>query len=162
MFDLAKKTAKCMYGDCQLPKNNNRYAWQVIYIFVGLFVLYRSPADFNFFQTFLFVTPIMIDIAYNGMSTKWLNVVRLIIGVVNALVLIGCLFGMAGLIEDKDTFFKISDTVIYFHGACVSKTIMGGVLAANLVVPIIYWIGSPCQGINRMVGAVSRKEVEQV
>lgn len=164
MFDLTKKPAKCMYENCQLPKNNNRFGWQLVYIFVGIVVLFRSPVDFNFFQTFLFIAPIMMDIAYNGVSTKPLNIVRVCAGILNALVLIGCLFGMVGIIQDDGLVFKVSDSVIYFSSLSVDKSVIGGILAANLVVPAIYWIGAPCQSANQIVARLGqrRKEVEQV
>lgn len=53
--------AKCAYDACQLPDNNNRFILQGVYILIGIFVLLSDSKNFTYFQTMLFIFPILIS-----------------------------------------------------------------------------------------------------
>lgn len=141
---------KCQFNECQLPENNNRYYWQIAYVVIGFFVLFRSEKDFNFFQTFLFISPIFFDILYSGANTRLLRILRLTFGILNALVLIGCILGFAGIVEDTGESFVFVQESISLGGMYIKKKMLANLLWVNIFIPVIYLISSPCKAGNLM------------
>lgn len=84
--------AKCAYDACQLPDNNNRFILQGVYILIGIFVLLSDSKNFTYFQTMLFIFPILIDIVCSGPTNRLAWVVRWVIGVADTLIMIVCFF----------------------------------------------------------------------
>lgn len=154
--------AKCIYEECKLPKNNNHYFWQIGYMLIGLGVLFFSAKDFTFFQTFLFIAPVALDIFNAGFTTKTVNVLRVCFGVLDAALLVGCFLGMLGVIKDVETEFMISKTFLYWPGVAIEKKIVGYVIALNLIVPIVFYIGSPCQDTQNIMNRVKALKKEGV
>lgn len=140
------KEMPCTYGACVLPKNNGRYLWQLAYVILGLGVLFYDIKSFTFFQTFLFVAPVFLDIAYVDIrKSKTLNWIRIVFGIYDSIFLLMCTLGIAGVIEDQGEYFAISNTFLYFQGFSVEKAKVGIAIAINLIVPFVLWIGAPCQ-----------------
>ena len=129
------------YQYCQLPENNNRYLWQIFYIIIGVSILCFKMAQFNFFQTALFIAPIMLDIAYSGADNSLLLWIRRIFGFVNAIILMG--FG--GIIQDVQGCFVIKIEASYFHNFSIPKIYLGVVISLNIIVPFVYYFCAPCQ-----------------
>lgn len=150
--------AKCPYEECKLPQNNRHYLWQIGYMVIGLGVLFFKEEDFTFFQTFLFLAPVALDLL-NASFAKVINLVRLGFGVLDAVLLLGCFLGMFGVFEDTGASFAVSQSFLYFSGVEIKKTIVGLVIALNLAVPIIFYIGAPCQQTMRQLSNL--KEIER-
>lgn len=140
----AAKKHECLHEGCKLPRNNYRFLWQWAYIILGLSILLLKNEAFTFFQVFLFVFPIFIDIAYNDLDSKILDAVRLFFGILNVLVMSICVFGMAGIMIDNGSVFVMDLAVI---GVCIEvhKSTVAFLMAPNLIVPLIYFCTSPCQ-----------------
>lgn len=157
MFALAK----CSYNACQLPDNNSRFIWQGIYILVGIFVLLSNPQNFTYFQTILFIAPVLIDIVCSGPANKVARIVRWIIGSVDVVIMIICFLGLGGIvIQDSNSYF-IVESMILFGGFKISKTIMAILLIVNLMIPVAYYTCSPCKQSERIKAAVvTRREVK--
>lgn len=156
--------AKCVYEECKLPKNNNHYLWQIGYMMIGLGVLFFRAQDFTFFQTFLFLAPVALDILTADFTTKGLNWVRLGFGILDAALLISCFLGMFGVLLDTGESFAVSQEFLYFSGVEIKKTCVGIIIALNLAVPLVFYIGSPCQEtvkIFNKVKAIRQEEVRQ-
>lgn len=144
----------CPYEVCKLPQNNRHYLWQIGYMLIGLGVLFFKAEDFTFFQTFLFLAPVVLDLLNTSLKIKVLNGVRIVFGILDAALLLSCLLGMFGVFEDTGTGFAVSESFLYFSGVEIKKTIVGIVIALNLAVPILFYIGSPCQQTMKMSSAV--------
>lgn len=157
MFGLSSKKS-CPYDKCGLPEHNYKYVWQEIYTAFGLFVLYQSQKDFNFFQTFLFLTPIMIDIAYTGLKNKGWNILRCVLGILNAIFLLACVMGMTGILVDTGESFAMRSGALYFQNIQLKKTMIGKIMAANLAVPIVYLVASPCQKTMKSITEYTEME----
>lgn len=153
--------AKCTYDVCQLPDNNTRFLFQAIYIVVGIAVLLSKPENFTFFQTILFVIPVLIDIVCSGPSNIPALLVRWVIGIADILIIILCILGLGGIIaQDIDNYFFINSMRL-FGGLKISKNIIAGLLVANLVIPFAYYNYSPCKKSMAIKKALEKREVRQ-
>lgn len=153
--------ARCSYEECMLPQNNIRYCWQIAYMLIGLGVLFFSKEDFTFFQTFLFLAPVVLDIFGASFTTNVLNRVRLVFGIFDAALLLSCLLGMFGILRDTGESFAVAESFLYFSGVEIKKTIVGIFIALNLAVPFMFWIGSPCQQTMQMLSTLKSKKREE-
>lgn len=144
-----------------MPENNKHYLWQIGYMLIGLGVLFFKAEDFTFFQTFLFLAPVVLDIVNADFATNTLNRVRLCFGVLDAALLVGCFLGMFGVLQDVGECFIVSRSFLYFSGVEIKKTTVGIIIALNLAVPIIFYIGSPCQETIKMVNRVKGVKQEE-
>lgn len=157
--------ARCPYEECKLPENNRHYLWQIAYMLIGLGVLFFKVEDFTFFQTFLFLAPVALDILDARFITKALNIVRVVFGIFDAILLICCILGMFGVLQDTGKGFAVSQSFLYFSGVEIDKTIVGIIIAINLAVPILFYIGAPCQQTMRLLNkakSAKQKEEQQV
>ena len=153
--------AKCSYEECKLPKNNKHYLWQIGYMLIGLGVLFFKAEDFTFFQTFLFLAPVALDILNADFTTDTLNRVRLCFGVLDAALLVGCFLGMFGVLQDTGESFIVSQNFLYFSGVEIKKTTVGIIIALNLAISIIFYIGSPCQETIKMLSRIKNVKQEE-
>ena len=151
----------CIYEECQIPESNARYGWYLAYIGVGLAVLFYSVEAFTFFQTFLFIAPVFLDLLNTKLHYSALNVVRTFLGVIDAVVLVGCVLGFAGIFIDKGASFATSESFLFLQGAEVPKTSMGIVLALNTMVPVIFGIGSPCKKLCTRVKHLNKQAAKR-
>ena len=140
----ASKKSECLHEVCRLPKNNYRFLWQWAYVILGLAILLMKEETFTFFQVFLFVFPIFIDIAYNDMGSKILDIVRCIFAFINVAVMSICFFGLTGIMTDSGNAFVMNLDVIQLNIE-ISKSTIAYAMAPNLIVPLIYFCTSPCQ-----------------
>lgn len=137
--------SKCHYESCQLPDNNKRYIMQGAYILIGIFVLLSRPENFTFFQTMLFTCPILIDIVCAGPTNRLSMIVRWIIGVADSLIIIACVLGLGGVVVQTATSYSIVESMLLFGGLAISKTAVAILLVANLIIPVVYYVWSPCK-----------------
>lgn len=155
---------KCPYDECKLPQNNNHYFWQIAYMMIGLCVLFFKIEDFTFFQTFLFLAPVVLDLLNTSLKTNTLNKVRVVFAILDAALLLCCLLGMFGILQDTGESFAISQSFIYFPGSEIKKTIVGVIIVLNLTVPIIFYIGTYNQQTMKLlngVKSIKREEARQ-
>lgn len=143
-FFLANK-CECIYQTCPLPRNNNRYLWQICYIIAGVFVLCFKMEQFTFFQTALFIAPILMDISYSDSNSRVMFFIRLVFGTGNAIILLGCVLGVGGIIVDQNESFAIVAEASFLNGLSLSKKALGTIITANILVPVVYYYCSPCQ-----------------
>ena len=153
--------AKCSYDVCQLPDNNHRFICQGIYVVVGIFVLLSNPQNFTYFQTMLFIAPVLIDIVCSGPTNKVARTVRWIIGSVDVIIMIICFLGLGGIIiQDSNSYF-IVESMILFGGLQIPKVLIAILLIINLLIPAAYYTCSPCkQSAEMKVSVVTRREVK--
>ncbi len=146
------REASCAYGACMLPQDNKRYLWQLAYIVIGLGVLFFDAKSFTFFQTFLFVAPVLLDIAYVDIKrSKTLNGIRIFFWIYDSALVVMCILGIVGVLVDKGECFAISTTFLFCPGYSIQKNYIGIAIAINLMVPFILWIGAPCQRAMRIL-----------
>ena len=145
MATVTKRT--CTHSECMLPKNNHRYIWQFIYILVGLIVLLLNEEAFTFFQIFLFIAPCFLDIAYNDLGSKILNLVRIVFGAINVFLLVFCFLGMAGIIRDTGSIYTADIGVIDLHVEFPQKA-LAFAMGPNLIVPVVYYGTAPSQRLS--------------
>lgn len=155
MVDLAK----CSYDVCQLPDNNSRFIAQGVYVVIGIFVLLSNSQSFTYFQTILFIAPVLIDIVCSGPNNKVAWIVRLVIGTVDTIIMIICFLGLGGIVlQDSNNYFIVK-SMILFGGVEIPKVIIAVFLVINLLIPVAYFTCSPCKQSERMKSAVvARRE----
>ena len=145
---------ECVYEECMLPSNNTYYLWQIGYMLIGLGVLFFRIENFTFFQTLLFLFPVILDIWNTNITAGWLKFVRVCFGVLDVALLICCLLGMSGVLQDTGKSFVVSQDYMYFSGQGIEKTTVGIIIAFNLIVPVMFYIGAPCQKAMKMLNKV--------
>ena len=158
MFALAK----CSYDACQLPDNNYRFIWQGIYVIVGIFVLLSNPQNFTYFQTMLFIAPVLIDIVCSGPTNKVARIVRWVVGSVDVIIMIICFLGLGGIVTQDSNSYFIVESMMLFGGFKISKVLIAILLIVNLLIPVAYYTCSPCKQSARIKAAVvNGREVKQ-
>lgn len=135
--------SRCPYEQCYLPENNNRFLVQLIYLIVSLCVLIQAPEQFNFFSLFLYLVPILMDLICSPVTGKILRSVRRLFIGCDAVLLTFVLLGMLQIIEDTGPDFCVVGSALVFSGLTVSKRSLCWVLMFNLMIPVMYWVGSP-------------------
>ena len=150
--------AKCSHNTCQLPDNNNRFIFQGVYIFIGICVLLSKPENFTYFQTMLFVSPVLIDVVSSGPQNPLALFVRRVIGTVDTIIVLICILGLGGIITQDTTSYLFVDTMLLFGGFKFDKTLIAGLLVVNLIVPAIYYTYSPCKAAAKIKAVVTAKK----
>lgn len=146
---------KCVYEKCGLPKNNNKYAWQVAYLFVSLAYLLKDSRQFNFFSLFLFVMPVLMDLLFGPFEGRFLRAVRKIAITINMVLILVCILGLFSIIVDSGESFEIVSTAMIFANFSIKKSAMIGPLVADLVVPFMYFKGAPNQQTMKVKREIS-------
>jgi len=136
---------ECYYERCWLPKNNKKYFWQAIIIGFSVIVLFATEEDFTFFPLFLVISPIMVDIVNTELKSKACNAVRLLFGILNSGLLLCSFLGFAKVLVDTGSYFAISSTFMFCPGLEIKKKYIGILTICDIAVPLIFWIGAPCQ-----------------
>ena len=137
---------KCNPKICSfLPDNNNRFICQFVYLTAGILVLFAAPENFTFFQVLLFIVPILIDIICSGPNSKLVKVIRWIIGIIYVLLVINCAIGLGGYIVDFENRFEVVKSMLIFGGLSARKEVIGIFLMINILIPISYFVSSPCK-----------------
>ncbi len=153
--------AKCSYDSCQLPDNNNRFILQGVYILVGIFVLLSAPENFTYFQTVLFISPILIDIVCSGPTNTLARLVRWGVGIADTFIMIVCFLGLGEIIVQDSMNYWLVESMLLFGGIRISKSCIAVLLIANLLVPAVYYHYSPCKKLERIKAAIlSKREVK--
>ena len=152
---MAEKESTCVYMKCLLPKNNHRYLWQIAYSFFAIVMLMVNTNAFTFVAVFLLVVPILTDAFFSEFHTRrWRWCCRIFI-VVDIIVAGLCFLGLIGVLIDKGQSIAITTTFMYFGGKCVEKKYVAWILFANVVIPFILFIGSPCQSTKNLAEKIA-------
>lgn len=150
---------KCPYADCPVPENNNRFLLQIVYILIGIFVLLSKPENFTYFQTILFLAPILIDIVCSGPDNFIAYCVRWIIGVADVFIIFICILGLGGIVEETDSAYYLVHSMLLLGGISITKNFIGVLLIANLAIPVAYYFYTPCKATMKVRVALSAKGV---
>lgn len=142
---MARGARKCSYDTCQLPDNNNRYWWQFVYLILGVICLIAKEDEFTFFPLFTFVAPVLIDLLGSEVNHGLASKIRLFFIVINVILVLMCLVGWYGLIQDTGSFFVISEEAMVFAGLKMKKQVFLPAIVANIFVPVLYSQVSPCK-----------------
>ena len=102
-------------------------------------------SNLPFFQTALFVAPILLDIGYSDSNNRIMLFVRVVFGAINAFILLGCVLGVGGIIQDQEEHFVIVAEALFLDGFSLSKKVLGTVIAFNTLIPCMYYFCVPCQ-----------------
>lgn len=152
--------AKCSHSVCQLPDNNNRFILQGVYILIGVCVLLSKPENFTYFQTMLFISPILIDIVCSGPNNLLARIVRWGIGIIDTIIILICFLGLGGIIVQDTTSYFLVETMLLFGGIKFKKAHIAVLLVINLIIPVIYYTYSPCKTTAKIKDTMNtRKEV---
>lgn len=132
--------------ECWLPKDNRRYGFQFVYSLVGLIFLFFGKENFKFFPVALFLTPFLIDLAYTEARNKLYTIARWSLIVLNTVLLLGCMFGLIGVLESRSDIIYLSPSFLYYTpNLYVTKKVIGYFITADLLVPVIHFVGVPNQ-----------------
>lgn len=135
----------CQYGRCWLPEKNTKYLIQAAYMFISAAMLFKEKPAFTFYATLLLIAPALLDVVTTELKSPFLNSIRRAFIVLDSLLVIFCILGIGGILQDNGDYFLISEKFLYFPGAAVRKEHAGLFILINILVPIGFWIGSPCQ-----------------
>lgn len=102
-----------------------------------------------------------LDILNASFTTNVMNRVRVVFGILDAALLLSCFLGMFGVFEDTKESFAVSPDFLYFAGVEIEKRVVGIIIALNLAVPIMFYIGSPCQETVRALSSVKTGKREE-
>lgn len=142
---MAKRTRKCEYTECMLRDNNNNYILQFVYLLPATLVFILDVRQFTFFAIILYVAPIIIDTWCTNSNNPKLNIVIKAFFWVNLSIAVICFIGLSGIIENRDTYFVIGEFAADFSGKQLEKRACVKLFLADLAVPIMLYIGSPCK-----------------
>lgn len=136
---------ECYYERCWLPKDNKKYFWQAGIITFSILVLFVAEESFSFFPLFLVVSPVMLDIVNTELKSKACNAVRLLFGILNGILLLCSFLGFAQVLVDTGSCFAFPSTFLFWPGLEIKKQYIGIAALLDIMVPLIFWIGAPCQ-----------------
>lgn len=144
MSTKKRKMVKCPYTTCVLPKNNNSYGWQLAFLTFGVLAFGLKGNDFSFLNIFLFLFPVLLDLIGTDFPGKVLKGIKCIYIVINSISVFVCFLGIAGIVQENGLIINIDS--LYWGVIDVSyvKKVLLCITLANIVVPIILWIGRPC------------------
>lgn len=138
----------CHYGKCWLPQNNKKYWWQAGFLLLSLLVLLSVKSNFTFTNICLFIVPVMIDLVTTELKSKTWNLIRWLFRVLNGVLLIFCILGFMGVIVENKEYFALKDSFLFLENLpvkSVEKGFIGKFLWVDLIVPLVFCVGAPCQ-----------------
>lgn len=138
-----KNMRACVYDECKLPENNNRYWLQLICLVLSLFCMLINIKSFSFLSIFIYTVPITIDIFYADYQIKWLNVLRTLFLVLNITIVIFCAIGLFGFFVDDGSSISIVETSVVYAGWGFNKNKLVAPLVLDLLVPVSMIFGCP-------------------
>lgn len=145
MTNTKKKNKKhCIYDKCYLPENNNIYLIQLVYAVITALILGANKQEFTLTSILLYITPFLIDLTQNKVKGKIYDFFKGLLMTNNILLLIFIVAGIF-LIDVKESYFSIIETAILFAGLNINKEIIFFMCLANITVPILLYIATPCQ-----------------
>lgn len=137
---------KCPYSYCPIPENNTIYLWESIYMLIASIALINFPSTMTAFSIILLLFPSVLELLFAKPKQVLFIVVVWLFRAVDGYVILLCILKLASLIEYKGTQFFVPTTAIFLPGKCLLSTkILAGFLIANLVPPLAYYFGNPCQ-----------------
>lgn len=155
----SKSTRKCVYTECKLPANNNRYWSQLLCLVLGFFAMLINSSSFSFLSVFLYVTPIAVDLYHTEYINRGLNTLKHLFLVLNLFIVIFCFLGLIGFLIDLGDAFAVSESALIFSGRMVPKKALIYVLLVDLVVPVSMVYGTPNQKSSQAIAfALSREK----
>lgn len=143
----------CLYNKCNLPKNNKRFLWQILYLIISVFTILK-PGQFSALTIFLFVFPILLDIYNFDIATN--NKDQLDFFIIKIVILIYKFFNISLLII---SFLGLSNIFIFNNNGDISfsKNMLIDfelviplnytlfLLVADILFSLIMYFGAPCQ-----------------
>ncbi len=150
------KTKKCIYDNCVIPDNNNVYLLQLAFLVFGILGFVLLQNEFSFFNIFLFITPIALDLAYNDVKGKLLKTIKGIYFCVDMICSVLCFVGITMLKEDG---LNVSSNIIYIAervDLSAIKKFMLWVVIANMFIPIMFYFGRPCKKTQKTFDKFSK------
>lgn len=138
-----KKSKKCQYAECFLPKDNKIYWWQLAFMAIGILGFFLVKTDFSFLNIFLFLVPVTLDLVYNDIKYGFLKIIRKIYIALNLFCVSVCFIGFTMLNESG---LKVTVDTLFFESVDISsiKSFLFLAIVINIMVPIILLIGRPC------------------
>ena len=153
------KYEKCLYGTCMLPEHNYYYIAQIVYLLFCSVMLFINFQQVTFLPIFMFVTPLLMDILFTKLKSKWFIVGQAIFAAIIIILLIFCLAGGLGhAIEDKGDLFEFSSVVFANNKLEIHKRLIVYILAGQISVPVYLMIGNPTKKTKPIVQAFTMKQ----
>ena len=144
MAAKVKPARKCRYSKCYLPKDNNVYKCQFLFMVFGLACFFFMKNESSYFNILLFLLPILFDLCYNEVEGKVLTFIKRTFICIDVASVIMCFVGMTmfeenGLMSSANSLFWGK---IYFTNV---KTWLFFIALSNIIVPSTFLIGRPCE-----------------
>lgn len=159
-----QKSAKhkaCYYDECKLPKNNRKYGLQIVFFILSLMCLAKDSGQLTMVSMFLYLSPIILDLWTTVLDPPWLNRFRIGCAIFDSLIcviIVGGLF--TGLLVEMGDSFSVVGTSLIFAEYTITKRFLFLVALVNLVIPIMFWKGSPNQEAMEIAAKVQTIEVK--
>lgn len=155
---MARKNNKCYFEECILPSNNNRYFLQLFFLILGLVYLLKDSREFTFVTIFMYTTPILIDLISVKLNSRFFNHIKAIFVIFNSIIILFCISGLFGVIEDKENYFSIVSTAVAFAEIKIEKKILLISMVVELSIPIILYFGSPTRRTNEILEIAKKRK----
>lgn len=154
MFDfegIMSNKVKCEYNECKLPKTNRRFLIQTIYLIISALIFLKNAEDFTFFPILMYTAPIIIDLCYNDVEIKFIEIIKWFFIALNLILGIFCILGWNGIIIDNGDSFSLVETALIDVDFVINKHWLFWPLCSNILVPIIFFFGCPTQKVNKVI-----------
>lgn len=142
-FGMSKKNRainvnSCPYEECGLPASNWKYSVQAVYLLACFCVLIKNSIEFSFVSMGLFTAPILLDLCSTELVGKWFNGFKRFFVSYNTGIICFCVFGIIGILQDKNNIFIVPSNALIFANYWISKTVFVFLLLPNLIVPLVF------------------------
>lgn len=137
---------KCPYKYCAVPENNTVFLFEAIYMLVASIALINFPGTMTTFSVILLLFPAILELGFAKSKNIVISIVIWIFRLADGFVIILCFLALASIIEYRGTEFFVPSSAIFLPEACLlPKKVFAGILIANLIPPLTYYFGNPCQ-----------------
>ena len=117
--------------------------------------MYWKEEAFTFFQIFLFVFPVLIDISYSALDSKTMDLVRKLFLLLNIFIMAVCVLGLTNIMTDTGNSFCMNLEVIGFKFE-ITKRRLSLVMLLNVIIPILYYACSPCRRNEKTIAGLHK------
>lgn len=150
MKGKSRKKQSCIYDECCLPENNNVYLIQLVYAIITTVILGANEHNFTLTSILLYIAPFLIDLTQVNIKSKAYDFAKRVLMVDDILLLI---FAISGIffIDEREKYFSIKETAMFFHGFGISKQNIFLLCIANISVPLLLYKAVPCKKTLQMI-----------
>lgn len=142
---MGTKSKACKFGHCMLPKNNNKYILQFLFLFFSFTSIVIKSDSITFLSLILFSVPIVMDLCFWDGRSSFVNCIRWLFIIINIFIIMVGFLGQSSFMFDTGDAFSIVESSLFFPGLSVHKSIMTKILFVNCFVPVVLFFSCPNQ-----------------